>query len=66
MKIHELINNTADFSSPILIDYIEENGDRISISKNLNRKTLLSLYGDKEIVSLGADEDYLRLTISIN
>ena len=65
MRIHELINNTKDFSSPIMIDYIEA-GERKLISKNLNRKVLLILYGDQEIISIGAEDDYIRLTISAN
>ena len=64
MKMHEFINNVLDFSSPIIIDYLE-NGIHIQISRNLNRKVLLALYGDKEIVSIGADDDNIRLTIAI-
>lgn len=64
MKIHEFVNNILDFSSPIIIDYFEK-GNRIEISKNLNRKVLLSLYGDKEIISVGAKDDNIRLTIAV-
>lgn len=64
MKIHEFVNNILDFSSPIIIDYLEE-GNHIEISKNLNRKVLLSLYGDKEIISVGAKNDNIRLTIAV-
>lgn len=65
MRIHELINNTKDFSSPIIIDCFEA-GERKLISKNLNRKVLLILYSDREIISIGAEDDYIRLTISID
>ena len=64
MKIHELINNTSDFSAPIIIDFFDDN-KKVVISKGLNRKTLLSLYGDKDIISIGAEDDYICLTISI-
>ena len=64
MKIHELINNTPDFSASIIIDFFEDS-KKVVISKGLNRKALLSLYGDKDIVSIGAEDDYICLTISI-
>lgn len=70
MKVHELVNNIADFNSPILLQYYDDNGEAKTLSKDLNRKILLNFFGEKEIFSIGAtnidNTNYIVLNLALS
>lgn len=67
MKVCDFVNGISDFSSPILIEYFELGStEPITIAKDVNRKILLRFFGEVEIFSIGARNNYIVLTLIVD
>lgn len=67
MKVCDFVKGMANFNSPILIEYFELNDNQpITIAKDVNRKILLRFFGDVEIFSIEARQNYIVLTLIVD